>query len=178
MTGPLATLLRSRSIASHAIAAARWCHQSVEEDTVSGISLTKLFLGFAAGAIAVVTAHKIIDYVLYTAGIFPRVRWSISPAAIHRGAANRQRCVLGRTVGGSFCANHRQSPGGNLTVKGLIFGILGPAILGVFILVPLITGRFPLFFGVDPQLLGSVVLILAGFGAAMGWIYGLLTART
>lgn len=82
MTGPLATLLRSRSIASHAIAAARWCHQSVEEDTVSGISLTKLFLGFAAGAIAVVTAHKIIDYVLYTAGIFPRVRWSISPAAI------------------------------------------------------------------------------------------------
>lgn len=63
-------------------------------------------------------------------------------------------------------------------MKGLIFGILGPAILGVFILVPLITGRFPLFFGVDPQLLGSVVLILAGFGAAMGWIYGLLTART
>ena len=69
-------------------------------------------------------------------------------------------------------------PGGNLTVKGLIFGILGPAILGVFILVPLITGRFPLFFDFDLQLLGSVLLILAGFGAAMGWIYGLLIART
>jgi hypothetical protein len=61
--------------------------------------------------------------------------------------------------------------------KGLICGILGPAILGVFILVPLITGPFPLFFGFDPQLLGSVFLILAGFGAAMGGNYGLLTAR-
>ena len=62
-------------------------------------------------------------------------------------------------------------------MKGLVFGIIGPAILGVFILVPLITGRFPLFFGFDPELLGSVLLILAGFGAAMGWIYGLLAER-
>jgi hypothetical protein len=59
----------------------------------------------------------------------------------------------------------------------LIFGIIGPAILGVFILVPLFTGRFPLFFGFDPKMVGSVLLILAGFGAAMGWLYGLMDAR-
>lgn len=69
-------------------------------------------------------------------------------------------------------------PGANLTVKGLIFGIVGPAIAGVFILVPLLTGRFPLFFGGDMKLLGSVILILAGFGAAMGWLYAFFAART
>ncbi len=68
-------------------------------------------------------------------------------------------------------------PGPNLAIEGLIFGVLGPALLGVFILVPLITGRFPLFFGGDPALLGSVLLILAGFGLTIGWLYGLFTSR-
>lgn len=68
-------------------------------------------------------------------------------------------------------------PGSSSTLKGLIFGILGPAIVGIFILVPLITGRFPLFFGFDPALIGSVLVILAGFGAAMGWLYGFLDSR-
>ena len=49
------------------------------------------------------------------------------------------------------------------------FGLVG--------LVPLVTGRFPLFFGFDPKMLGSVLLILAGFGAAMGWLYGLFESR-
>jgi hypothetical protein len=44
-------------------------------------------------------------------------------------------------------------------------------------LVPLITGRFPLFFGFDAKLLISILLILAGFGAMLGWIYGLLAER-
>ena len=62
-------------------------------------------------------------------------------------------------------------------MKGLIFGVVGPAILGVFVLVPLMTGRFPLFFGFDPKMLLSVLLILAGFGAGLGWLYGFLEKR-
>ena len=68
-------------------------------------------------------------------------------------------------------------PGGSLPVQGLIFGIVATAILGVFILVPLITARFPLFFGGDIKLIGSVLLILAGWGAAMGWLYGFLASK-
>jgi hypothetical protein len=75
-----------------------------------------------------------------------------------------------------FAMIQERIPGGSLPVKGLIFGIVGPALIGVFILVPLITGRFPLFFGGDPKLIISVLLILAGFGAAMGWLYGFLTS--
>ena len=69
-------------------------------------------------------------------------------------------------------------PGGSATIKGLVFGIVAPAILGVLILLPLITGRFPLFFDFDLQLIVSVLLILGGFGAAMGWLYGFLAKRT
>ena len=47
----------------------------------------------------------------------------------------------------------------------------------MFILVPLITGRFPLFFGGDPKLLVSVLLILAGWGLATGWLYGFLASK-
>ena len=145
---------------------------------MNGISLKKLVLGFVAGVIAVVTAHEIINFILYTGGIFPRVPWSTTPAAMTGVPQIVSDGFWGGLWGILFALISDKIPGGNLTVKGLIFGILGPAILGVFILVPLITGRFPLFFGFDPQLLGSVLLILAGFGAAMGWIYGLLTART
>ncbi len=145
---------------------------------MESISLKNLVFGFIAGAIAVVTAHEIIDYILYSAGVFPRVPWSMEPVAGTGVPQIVSDMLWGGLWGVLFALICDKIPGGNLTVKGLIFGIVGPAILGVFILVPLITGRFPLFFDGDPKLLGSVLLILAGFGAAMGWIYGYLTSRT
>ena len=44
--------------------------------------LRKLGIGFVAGAIAVVTVHEIIDYILHVAVGFPRVPWSMQPAAV------------------------------------------------------------------------------------------------
>jgi len=140
--------------------------------------LRRLALGFAAGAIAVVTAHEIIDYILYATGIFPRVPWSMAPAALTGVPQIVSDIFWGGLWGVLFALLGDKIPGANLTVKGLIFGIVGPAIVGVFILVPLLTGRFPLFFGGDVKLLGSVLLILAGFGAAMGWLYGFFAERT
>jgi hypothetical protein len=139
--------------------------------------LKRLALGFVAGAIAVVTAHEIIDFILHAAGVFPRVPWSMTPAAVTGVPQIVSDMFWGGLWGVLFALISDRVPGENLTVKGLIFGIAGPAILGVFILVPLITGRFPLFFGGDVKLLGSVLLILAGFGAAMGWLYGFLSSR-
>jgi hypothetical protein len=139
--------------------------------------LQRILLGFVAGAVAVVTAHEIIDYLLHAAGIFPRVPWSMTPAAVTGLPQIVSDMFWGGAWGILFALIGDKVPGANLTVKGLIFGIVGPALLGVFILVPLITGRFPLFFGGDVKLLGSVLLILAGFGAAMGWLYGFLSSR-
>jgi len=144
---------------------------------VDGFSLKSLTLGFVAGAIAVVTAHEIISYILLKAGVFPRVPWSMQPSAVTGVPQIVSDMFWGGVWGIVFVLFYRVIPGGGPTVKGLIFGIVGPAILGVFILVPLISGRFPLFFGFDARMIGSVLLILAGFGAAMGWLYGFLDAR-
>ena len=134
------------------------------------ISLQSLAFGFIAGAIAVVTVHEIIDYVLYRAGVFPRVPWSLKPSAMTGVPQIVSDAFWGGVWGIVFALLYNVLPGDGPTVKGLIFGVIGSAILGVFILVPLITGRFPLFFGFDLDFIGSVLLILAGFGAATGWL--------
>jgi hypothetical protein len=143
-------------------------------DAISPKSLT---FGFIAGAIAVATAHEIINFILLKAGLFPRQPWSLQPSAVTGVPQIVSDMFWGGMWGILFVLLYSFIPGEGPTIKGLIFGIVGPAILGVFILVPLITGRFPLFFGFDPKMVGSVLLILAGFGAAMGWLYGLLDDR-
>ena len=67
-------------------------------------------------------------------------------------------------------------PKGSMTFKGILLGMIGPALIGIFILVPLLTGRIPLFLGGDGNLIGSVLLITAGFGAATAWLYGFMTS--
>ena len=49
---------------------------------MTDLSLTNILLGFAAGAIAVVTVHEFINFLLRQAGVFPRVPWSMEPAAM------------------------------------------------------------------------------------------------
>lgn len=136
------------------------------------LSFKNLLLGFIAAAIAVVTSHEIINLVLLKAGLFPRVPWSMAPAAVTGVPQIVSDTLWGGLWGVVFAAAAPLVPGNSLTMKGLIFGVIGPALLGVFILLPLVTGRFPLFFGGDPKLLISVLLILAGFGATMGFLYG------
>jgi hypothetical protein len=144
---------------------------------MQGLSPKDLLMGFIAGAIAVATAHEIINWLLLQAGLFPRVPWSMQPAATTGVPQIVSDMFWGGLWGVLFAAIQDRIPGGSLWLKGLIFGLIGPALIGVFILVPLLTGRFPLFFGGDPKLIISVLLILAGFGAAMGWLYGVLTSR-
>lgn len=141
-------------------------------------SIKALGLGFVAGAIAVVTAHEIINFILLKAGLFPREPWSMQPSAVTGVPQIVSDMFWGGVWGILFVLLYSFIPGAGPTLKGLIFGIVGPAILGVFILVPLVTGRFPLFFGFDPKMIGSVLLILGGFGAAMGWLYGLMSGQT
>jgi len=144
---------------------------------VASVSLKALVLGFIAGAIAVVTVHEIINFILLQAGLFPRVPWSMQPAAYTGVPQIVSDAFWGGVWGVIFVLLYGVLPGGGPTVKGLIFGIIGPAIIGVFILVPLITGRFPLFFDFAPNMVGSVLLILACFGAAMGWLYGFMSSK-
>ena len=142
------------------------------------ISVRNLLIGFLAGAIATVTVHEIINFILNQTGFFDgRHPWQMTKAAVTGVPQIVSDMFWGGLWGSLFAAIHNSVPGDSLTLKGLIFGIVGPALIGVFILVPLLTGRIPLFLGFNPKALISVLLILSGFGAALGWLYGALGSR-
>lgn len=134
-------------------------------------SINKLAAGFFAAALSTVTVHEIIKGVLFQLGWFPKAPWSLAPVAVTGVPEIISAMFWGGVWGVLFALLYGLIPGRGATLKGLIFGIVGPALLGVFILIPLITGWFPLFFGGDIKLIVSVLLILSGFGAAMGWLY-------
>ena len=150
--------------------------QNEGESSMQGTSLKNLILGFIAGAIATVTVHEIICYYFYSAGLFPRQPWSLNPAAMTGVPQIVSDMAWGGIWGSIFAMILGDVPQGSMTLKGLLLGIVGPAILGVFILVPLVTGRFPLFFGGDPAFIVPVLAILAGFGAATAWLYGFISS--
>ncbi len=136
------------------------------------LSLNNILLGFIAGAIATVTVHEAINLVLLKAGVFPRVPWSMAPAAM----SGVPQIVSDAFWGGVWGVIFAAFVGGG-ALNGAMFGVLGPALAGVFIAVPLLTGRFPMFFGGDVAKIGSVLLILAGWGAATALIYGWLKGQ-
>ena len=136
--------------------------------------MNKIVIGFIAGAIAVVTAHEAINYVLLLQGLFPRKPWSMEPSALTGVPQIVSDMFWGGAWGSVFALvmDRRAS-----LLNGVLFGVLGPALLGVFIAVPLLTGRFPMFFGGDAKLIGSVMLILAGWGAATAMFYGFMRGK-
>lgn len=148
---------------------------------MAGTSFKSLMLGFIAGVIATVTVHELISYALLQQGLFPRVPWSMEPVALgplaNLGIPHIVSDMFwGGVWGAVFALIWGNPPQGPLTIKGALLGIIGPAIIGVFTLVPLLTAKFPLFFGGDISMIWPVLVILAGFGAATGWLYGFLTS--
>lgn len=141
------------------------------------MNIKSLALGFLAGAIAVVTVHELVKLLVVQAGLISVTPWSMAPVAITGVPAIVSATFWGGLWAALFAAIAHLIPGNSLTIKGLIFGVLGPALLGVFILVPLIKGSGPIFFGGAPAPLIAVTLILASWGAATGWLYGFLKSR-
>lgn len=66
-------------------------------------------------------------------------------------------------------------PTGSMTLRGALFGIIGPALLGAFLWIPLINGQAPFYDG-EPTMIAAALVILTGFGAATAWLYGFFTS--
>ena len=146
-----------------------------------GTSFKNLILGFIAGAIATVTIHELINYVLLQQGLFPRVPWSMEPVAAGPLAGMgipqiASDAFWGGLWGIVFALILGDKPMGSMTLKGAVMGMILPAFFGVFLLVPLITGRFPPFFGGDFSMMLPALLILAGFGSVTAWLYGFFSS--
>lgn len=141
----------------------------------SGISAKNLVFGFIAGAIATATVHELIKFALFHAGVFPNAPWSMEPATVTGMPELASAVFWGGVWGAIFAILLGDEPQGSMTMRGAALGILGPATVGVFLLIPFLKGD-PFFAGGDPNLIASVLAIFAGFGATAAWLYGFMAS--
>ena len=135
-----------------------------------------LAMGFVAGALAVPLFHQGMVLMLHLAGQIPSFPWSMRPVPPYGVPTLANQMFWGGLWGALFAVVADAIPGRRLWLKGVIFGLLGPWLLGNGVLVPLIKGG-PLLFGfaVPRMLIGAA--IGAAFGLGLALIYGLLRSR-
>jgi hypothetical protein len=137
------------------------------------LSPRSLILGFIAAAIAVVIFHQGMILVLKLTNLLPTATpWNFRSFGPLGVPTLVNQMFWGGLWGVAFAALFRMIPGGSSLIKGLIWGLLGPALLGNWVLVPLFKGG-ALFAGFDVQRMVITVLIGAAFGIGLGLIYGL-----
>ncbi len=138
-----------------------------------------IVLGFIAGAIATLTVHEFISWLFNNPNIWTgwdRVSWSKEPVSnILLPELEVPKIISAMFWGGLwgslFGVILGARPQGALTIQGAILGLFGPAIVGVFLVVPFLKGGEP-FFGGDVSKIVPVIVILMGWGAATAWLYG------
>jgi hypothetical protein len=145
-------------------------------------TLARIALGFLAAAISVVAVHEGMIYALAQAGLAGRTAWDMQPVpplAVPRLVSN---VFWGGLWGALFALAYDRLPGSKGWRKGLIYGLF-IVVAGSWMLVPLIKGRLlgqpdqPLFGGLVPARMLASILIVGGFGLALGAIYDLLRPR-
>ena len=155
---------------------------------MQGSLFRNAIMGFVAAAIAVVTAHEAMLYILanYAGLLPPTVRtWNTAPFGPLGVPQIVNSVFWGGLWGALFGVIHDKLPGGTLWAKGLIYGLL-VAIVSNFTLLPLIRkalgvtnpGQIVMFAGGDPKRIAAVLLILSAFGLTLGIVYGLLNKKT
>jgi hypothetical protein len=138
----------------------------------------RIALGFIAAAIAVIVVHEAIIYGLTQAGLIRGTAWGMRPIPPWGVPRLVNNVFWGGLWGALFAVVYDRLPGGKAWVKGLIYGLF-IAVAGSWLLVPLIKGHVfgqpgqVLFGGLNPTRMLATILIVGGFGLALGAIYGL-----
>jgi hypothetical protein len=142
------------------------------------ISGKSLLLGFIAGALAVLLFHQGMVGLLYLLGSIPNPPWNLGTM---RGGLLPipvlvNQMFWGGLWGMGFAVLWPMIPVGAAWLRGAVYGLLGPFLLGNGLLVPFFKGG-AYFWGGQPQrmLIGS--LIGAAFGAGLGLILPRLGKR-
>lgn len=133
-----------------------------------------LILGFIAGVIAFVTVHELVSLWLLNSGHATRVPWSMDPSALSGYPQGMVDALWAGLWGALFSVILGQPPSGSMTLRGLLLGLIGPAVIGTLVAVPLIHGEQP-FLNPDVNVIWPVLLAGAVFGAAAAWLYGLFS---
>jgi hypothetical protein len=147
-----------------------------------GPTLGPIVLGFLAAAVSVIAVHEGLVYALAEAGLTARAAaWGMQPIPPWGVPRLFNNVFWGGLWGALFALLYDRLPGHRGWLKGLIYGLF-IVVAGSWILVPLIKGRLfgqpgQLFGGLNPSRMLASVIIVGGFGLALGAIYGLLRPR-
>jgi hypothetical protein len=152
----------------------------------------RIIIGFLAAALAVLLVHQPIVHLLNGWGWVPFRAYNMGPTPtalpevtnFMKGLGFNGWPVLFNSIfwgglwGMLFSLIHPRLPGGLLVIKGLIFGLL-ILVFSNWIILPFIRGTLmglannPFFAGFVPNRMLAGAMIVGGFGAATGLIYGL-----
>ncbi len=138
-------------------------------------ALKKPVLGFIAAALAVLTVHQSIVFLLDVSGLITRQAWSLAPTGPLQVPTIVNGVFWGGLWGSLMALVYHKIPGGAAWLKGLLFGWM-MYIVSNSTLLPLIKGN-PMFFGGDVNQALAVFLILSGFGITTALIYNWLQGR-
>ena len=124
-------------------------------------------LGFVAAAISVLVAHQVMVLALYLIGWVPNAPYSFRPNAWGVPVILNSM-FWGGLWGVAFAFAAPKIPIPATWLKGIVLGVVGPVVIGNWIVMATIRGQ-PLFAGFAPQRMLIGVLIGGAFG--LGWIY-------
>lgn len=127
-----------------------------------------LALGFVAGAIAVVVVHQVMIIVLTQLGIIQGMPYSMRPVPPFGVPTILNHMFWGGLWGMVFAAILDRLPDHwPLVLVGLAFGILGPVLVGWFVVAPI--KGLPVAAGWNPARMLNSILINGPF--AIGAVY-------
>lgn len=141
-----------------------------------------IVFGFIAAAIAVVTVHQGIVWLLAQLQVIKAQPWGLSVVPPYGVPQIVNGMFWGGLWGALFAVVNDKLPGSAMWIKGLIYGWI-ILVVSNWVLLPLIKGQVfgqsgqVLFAGSDPKSMLAGLCILGGFGLALGLIYGLLTGK-
>jgi hypothetical protein len=137
-----------------------------------------LILGFVAGSLSVVVFHQGMVLLLYLMGQTPNFPWNIKGTVAPLGVPTLvNQMFWGGLWGIGFAAIGNLIPIANTALRGAVYGLLGPFLLGGGFLVPLIKQTGPMFWAWPGQRWIVGGLIGAAFGAGIALIMKAMEKR-
>jgi hypothetical protein len=142
------------------------------------LTVRSALIGFVAGALSVLIFHQGMVLILHLMKQVPNFPWN---TATFRGGPIPIPTIVNQMFWGGLWGVGFAVVGGLIPVahnilRGVVYGLLGPFLLGNGILVPFFRST-AYFWGFQPPRILISALIASAFGAGIAVFYRLLSSR-